>query len=108
MTQFEWVAASVIAVLAAARLTRLFVWDAYPPTAWLRSKWDARTEDSDWNLLLHCGYCFGMYVALFVMGWGAVDLYLGDGLHLAWWVFHGWLAMSYLAAIVMAYDGEEV
>ena len=107
MTEFEWVAASLIAVVSAARINRLVVWDSYPPSAWLRSKWDALTHDGDWSVLAHCGYCFGMYAALVVVGWLVADLKLGDGVHWSWWAFNGWLAASYVAAIVMAYDGED-
>lgn len=102
MSNFEWIAAAVIAVLSSARITRLIIWDKYPPSAWVRSKWDALTNDGEWSVLVHCGYCTAPYVALFTIGSG----YLSDW-HLGWWLFNGWLAASYLAAIVVAYDGDD-
>jgi hypothetical protein len=107
MTDFEWVAAFVLATVSSARITRLVTWDAYPPVAWLRVKWDARTENSDWNLLLHCGYCFSLYVVLLVMGTAWLSIHLTGDIHLAWWLVTGWLTISYLAAICMAYDGDD-
>jgi len=99
---FEWVAAFILAVVASARLTRLVVWDKYPPTAWLRIKWDTITDDGEWSVLAHCGYCFGLWAALFVVGWG----WLSD-LHWSWWLFCGWLTVGYFAAMTMAYDGDD-
>jgi hypothetical protein len=107
MTDFEWVAAFVFASLSSARLTRLVVWDSYPPVARLRAWWDSKTEDSEWNLLLHCGYCFGAWASLAIFGWFTIDLVLDGHVHWSWWAFNGWLSVAYLAAIIMAYDGEE-
>lgn len=101
-SEFFWIAVAVVTALASARITRLFVWDSFPPSAWLRMKWDDRTDGTSWNTLLHCGYCFGMYAAGFVVLTGWLSNW-----HTAWWVFHGWLAASYVAAIVMAYDGDD-
>lgn len=102
MTEFEWVAVAIISVMSSARITRLVTWDHYPPSIWLRTKWDDWTKDGQWSLLVHCGYCFGLWAALFVVGTG----WLSDW-HLAWWLFNGWLAVGYAAAMVMAYDGDE-
>ena len=95
-----------LAFLSTARITRLVTWDAYPPVAWVRSKWDDRVQ-GDWNLLMHCGYCFGFWAALGVVGWGLIDLHLDGALEPAWWIINGVLAVSYLGAITMAYDGED-
>ena len=102
MTDFEWVAAAIVAVISSARITRLVTWDHYPPSVWLRTKWDTLTNDGPWSLLAHCGYCFGLWAAAFVVGWG----YLSN-FHWTWWLFNGWLAVGYLAAIVMAFDGDD-
>lgn len=102
MSDFQWVAAAVISVIASARLTRLVVWDKFPPSVWVRTKWDALTNDGSWSALAHCGYCFGMWAALFTVGTG----YLSNW-HEVWWVFNGWLAVSYLAATYVAYDGDD-
>lgn len=99
---FTWIAAFIVAVVSAARITRLIVWDKYPPSIWLRVKWDALTNDGPWSVLIHCGYCFGAWAAALVVGWG----YASD-LHWTWWLFNGWLAVGYLAAVFMAFDGED-
>lgn len=96
------VLAVLIGIGATARLTRLITWDSYPPAAWLRSKWDQITDDGDWSVLAHCGYCFGLWSALFVVGWG----WLSD-LHWSWWLFCIWMTVGYLGPILMAYDGED-
>lgn len=101
-TEFQWVAIALVTVLSAARITRLFTWDALPPMVWLRDKYDKMTHDGDWSLLLHCGYCFGFWAALGVVGWG----YLSE-FDTVWWLANGVLAAAYLAAIVMAFDGDE-
>lgn len=94
-----WLAAAAVAVLGTARLTRLIVFDAYPPVAWLRARWDARTEDSGWNQLLHCGFCAAPWLAVATIAWG-----WASALHWSWWVFYGWLAVSYLASAFVAWD----
>lgn len=107
MSNFEWVAAAILSVVTTARITRLIVWDKYPPSVWVRTKWDQITGDSDgqegpWTELVHCGYCAGMYVAPVVVlsGWLS-------GWHTAWWVVCSCFTAAYLGAITMAFDGED-
>lgn len=102
MTPFEWVAVALVSIGSAARITRLITWDKYPPSAWLRAKWRKITKDGDWSILLECPYCFSLYAALGVLLWG----YLTD-FHLWWWLFNGWLALAYLAAIMVRFDGDD-
>lgn len=118
MTNFEWVAAAVLSVITTARITRLFVWDKYPPSVWLRNWWDERTGFRDekgklmrdaegdvlgpWTPLLHCGYCAGMYVAPVVILTGWLS-----GWHTAWWVVCSCLSAAYAGAVFMAFDGED-
>lgn len=102
MSNFEWVAAAVLSVVTTARITRLIVWDSYPPSVWFRMKWDEVTKDSKWSELVHCGYCAGMYVAPVVVlsGW------LSEW-HTAWWVACSCFTAAYLGAVFMAFDGED-
>ena len=99
--EFYWIAVAVITVLSAARLTRLAVADKFPPVAairdWYIDKTDSRPQ---WQYLAFCPYCAGPWLTLLVLlsGW------LTDW-HTAWWVFNGWLAASYLASIVVVFDG---
>lgn len=94
------VLAMVTGVLASARLTRLAVQDDYPPVVWARARWRHLTHDGGWAELVDCIYCAAPWVTLPVLlaGW------LSD-LGPAWWLVCGWLAASYLASIVVAYDG---
>lgn len=102
MTEFQWVCAAVISVVSTARITRLVTWDTFPPSVWLRTKWDQWTHDGAWSTLVHCGYCFGLWAGAFVVGWG----YLSD-FHWTWWLFNGWMTVGYMASMVMAFDGDE-
>lgn len=95
-TQF-W--AAVIGILSVARTARLIVWDEYPPSIWLRMKWDDATHESGWNKLLHCQFCLSPYLAAGMLLWFWLA---GD--HWSWWVVNGVWAGSYLAASFVAYD----
>jgi hypothetical protein len=103
-----WVAAVVVGVLGAARLTRLIVHDAYPPMSALRRWWISRTWDEDkdqtgdWGLLATCHWCASPWVFALVMlsGWAS-------SLHWTWWLFWGWLAGSYVIAMVVERDEKD-
>lgn len=94
--------AVVAGILAAARLTRLLVHDSYPPARSTRERWDRLTKDGEWSELVHCHYCAAPYVTAVVM----LAAWLSD-LHTAWWVVCGWLAASYLVAMVVSNDGSD-
>jgi undecaprenyl pyrophosphate phosphatase UppP len=94
-------AAVVVGTLSIARLTRLVTQDSFPPSAWFRSKWDALTDDGPWSTLAHCPFCISLWIAIPVILWGWLS-----NLHISWWLFNGWMAVSYLAAIVVMNDGE--
>ena len=102
MTPFEWIAAGLITIWSSARITRLITADHYPPSMWLRMRWHKWTKDNDWSILFDCPYCFAVWASGFVLLWG----YLGD-FHWTWWLFNGWLAASYLAAIAVIFDGDD-
>ena len=100
--EFYWTAVAVTSVLSAARITRLFTWDDFPPTVWLREKYKDLTNEGPWALLLYCGYCFGFWAALGVVSWGYLVQF-----DTAWWLVNGVLSVAYLAAIVMSFDGDD-
>ena len=100
--EFHWLAIAAVVVMSSARITRLVTWDDFPPVVRLRIWWDTLTKDGSWSLLAHCGYCFGLWAAAFVVLTG----YFSDW-HAIWWVFHGWLSAGYAAAIVMTFDGDD-
>lgn len=99
--EFVYVAAAVVGILSAGRLVRLFVEDSYPPSIWLRTKWDTITHDGPWSKLAHCPWCAGPYPAAAILAWG----YLSD-LHWSWWLFNGWLAGSYVASWIVFHDED--
>lgn len=102
MSNFTWVAVAVVTILSTARITRLVVFDHWPPSIWLRMTWDRLTHDGKWSTLIHCGYCFAVWAGLGVVLWG----YFVD-FNTIWWVVNGWLGASYAAAIVVAFDGDD-
>lgn len=115
MTPFEWIAVAVVVVLSSARLTRLVTFDHFPPIKWLREKYATATDGSDWQLLAYCGYCASFWVTLAVVIWadlaGVFDGRTawgtdGDLATPIWFLVNGIFGGSYLAAIVMAFDGD--
>jgi hypothetical protein len=91
--------AVVVGILSAGRLTRLITQDTFPPAVWFRMKWDDWTDDTAWNPLFHCHWCLSPWLTLPIGLWG----WLTD-LHIAWWVFNGWLAAAYVVAMVVERD----
>jgi hypothetical protein len=102
MSTFAWVAVAILTIGSAARITRLITFDVYPPSVWLRTKWQNLTNDNSWTPLLTCPYCFAPYAAAGVLLWG----YLSD-FHEPWWWANGWLTAAYLAAILVRFDGDD-
>lgn len=98
-----FVVALLTTVLSAARLTRLIVNDSWPPVLWVKGKWDAWTDRSPrrqaWWLLLQCPWCLSPWMTLLVGAWGVLS-----HLHWTWWAFNGWLALAYLAGMVVFHD----
>lgn len=113
-TEFYWVAVVVTTILSTARLTRLAVYDKFPPVQWVRDKYLDATDGSGWGLLALCGYCMSFWVTALVVLWGgAAHVYghppnpSGNYASLAWWTVNGIFAMSYLAATYIANDGDD-
>jgi carbon starvation protein CstA len=99
MGRWEVVAAVLVTVVAAARLTRLLVQDTFPPVRWLRDRWDVLTEGSTWNMLMHCHWCMGAWTTLLVGGSGLLS-----GFHTVWWVVAGWFAAMYVVSWLVHND----
>lgn len=102
MWGYDWavlVAAFVVAVVSAARLTRLVVDDHWPPMVWFRGVWDRAWGNSPWVTLVECPFCVAPYFAAAIVAWAALS-----DLHWTWWAFNGWLTVSYLASMLNVRD----
>lgn len=111
MNEFYWIAVTAVIVMGSARLTRLAVYDDFPPVKWVRNKYENATDGSDWQLLALCGYCFSFWATAVVVAWadlsGVFDgRPLADWMTPLWWLVNGTLAASYLAATFVAHDGD--
>lgn len=104
--EFYWIAVAAVSITSAARLTRLATWDEFPPVAWLRNSFAEWTDKTDrrrgWQVLAFCGYCFSFWAMLAVVLAGHYSDW-----HEAWWIINSILGGSYLAAILMAHDGDD-
>lgn len=106
-----WIGASLVLVLGSARLTRLVVFDDWPPTRWWRDKWVGWTSrvwengnvvDGPWTKLFTCGWCFGPWAAALCLATAWVT-----NVGWVWWVLWGFLAAGYLASIVVDRDERD-
>jgi hypothetical protein len=101
VSNWQIVFTTIVAILATARITRLIVEDEYPPSIWVRIKWDRLTRDGEWAKLVHCGWCASPYVAALVLGLGYFLTWP------TWWyVACSWLAASYAAGWVVFHDED--
>lgn len=95
--------AVVIAVLSVARMARLITHDTFPPMEWARPRIAMRLG-SKWEDLVVCPFCIAPYLTAVQILWWALLQGHGDNLIWFWLVPNLWWAMSYVAAIVVAYD----
>lgn len=97
------VLAMAVGVLGVGRLTRVIVYDDFPPATWLRMQWDRITNDGEWSKLFHCWWCMSFWVSLLCIGWFLlIDLH--PFFQWSWWIFWGALALSYVATMVIVRD----
>lgn len=99
--EFYYTVAALVGVLSAGRVIRLLVNDDFPPTVWLRMKWDGLTKDGDWSKIVHCGWCASPYICAVILAWGLLS-----HLHWTWWVLNGWAAGSYVASWLVFHDED--
>lgn len=100
-----WVAllAIVVGVLGVGRLTRVIVFDDFPPSVWWRMKWSAWTKDGPWSKLFLCWWCLSFWVSLVCIGWFLL-IDVSPFFQWTWWIFWGALALSYVATMVIVRD----
>ncbi len=98
--------AFLIAIVAVGRAARLLVFDDFPPTKAFREWWIRKTGEK-WGPLFLCQFCLAPYLAAGDTAWYLLAYYHNDTALWAWWIVNAWAALSYLAAILVAYDQPE-
>lgn len=118
--EFYWVAVALVVITSAARLTRLLTVDEFPPVVAVRDRFfmwtDKTARRRKWQVLGYCGYCMSFWMTALVVAaadltgvldgrtaWGTT----GELAQPLWWIIAGTFGASYLAAILMANDGDE-
>lgn len=96
----------VIGIVGVARVTRVVVYDSFPPAVWARAKWTAWTDGTGWEKLLVCWWCFSVWVAAAAVGWYVAGLFI-DWIMVAWYIFWGIMALAYVAPMLIVRDGDE-
>jgi hypothetical protein len=112
MQEFYLIAVAVVTIVSAARITRLAVYDEFPPVEWLRARYTVRTEGTGWELLAKCGFCMSFWVTAAVIAWGLLAHVYGHPPNHStatqvWWIANGIFAASYLSAMTIARDGDK-
>ena len=90
-------------VLGSGRLTRVLVYDEFPPSVWIRIQWSRITDDGPWAKLVHCWWCASFWITLICVGWWIAGTFV-PWIGFAWWVFWGTLSLSYLATMIIVRD----
>lgn len=102
MSALDWIAVAIVVVMSSARITRLLTFDKFPPIRWARNKYLDATDGSGWDLLALCPYCMSFWVTLGIVAWGHYTDW-----NQSWWLVNFIFGASYLAAIVMVFDGDD-
>jgi hypothetical protein len=103
MAWWAAILAVLVGVIGAARLTRVLTIDDYPPSIAIRVWWQGVTKDGDWAKLVTCPWCAGPWITL-IMIISFLVSFLHPVLGWAWWIFWGWLALSYLTSQYVYFD----
>jgi hypothetical protein len=80
---WQAILAVIVGVVGAARLTRVLTIDDYPPSIAIRVWWQGLTKDGAWAKLV---------------------TFLHPALGWIWWIFWGWLALSYWTSQYVYFD----
>lgn len=102
--EFMAVLAILTAIFGVARLTRVIVYDDFPPSVWWRMTWSRITNDGPWAKLFMCWWCLSSWIALVCILWYAFLTPLHPVWLYGWWVFWGMLALGYAATMVIVRD----
>lgn len=99
----------LIGVISVARMARLLTFDDFPPVEVAR-QWAYNRLPSSWSKLVTCPFCLAPYLMAVQIAWFAVAYHQGgtsSWFVWGWLVPNMWWALSYVAAIVVAYDMPE-
>lgn len=97
--------AVVTAIAGVGRLARVITYDEFPPSMWVRNTWAKITKGGSWMKLFFCFWCLTPWIMLVSMAWFIAGyLWNVDGLIVSWWLFWGWLGLSYLSSMLVARD----
>ena len=100
---FVAVIAILTGLLGVGRLTRVIVYDDFPPSVWWRMLWGRWTGGTLWEKLFTCWWCLSFWVSLLCIGWFLL-IDVAPIFFWSWWVFWGALALSYVATMVIVRD----
>lgn len=92
-----------VAALGVGRLTRVVVYDDFPPTKWWRERWAIWTLDTGWESLFACWWCFSFWAAAACLGWWIAGLFFVWAAW-SWWIFWGVFALAYVAPMIIVRD----
>jgi hypothetical protein len=99
------VAAVLVAVLGVGRLVRVITYDDFPPAAAVRAWWVDLTRNREtgdmgkWGKLAICLWCFTPWMMAVCVAWGLLTHF-----GWAWWLFWGWLGLSYVTSMIIVRD----
>jgi len=94
----------VIAVISVARMARLLTHDTFPPVEWARPRLAAKM--GKWADLVVCPFCLAPYLMAVQLAW-MFWLWDTPAFRWGWLIPNLWWALSYVAAIIVAYDQPE-
>lgn len=96
-----------IGVVSVARFTRLVTHDKWPPMEWARPRIAAKL--GGWAEVMVCPFCAAPWLMAgqFLWWWLLHDHASHDVFAYGWLLPNLWWAVSYVAAIVVAYDQPE-
>lgn len=101
---------AAVAIVGAARLTRLIVFDSFPPVVRLRV-WYQDHVSEEWGTLVECPWCMGPWMTLVaILTWIPTSLtyllpsWLWAMWTFLWWLFYSWMALSYLVSQYVHFD----
>jgi hypothetical protein len=101
-----FILAIAVAVLGVGPQTRVVTYHLFPPAKWLRQKWTdwvVKHNHQDWYILFSCPWCMPPWLLLICGGWFALS-FTAVWIAWAWWLFWGWLALSYVISMVIVRD----